>query len=310
MCMVYVLIPAYNGRQEVLALLGCLTRQTFRDMRVVLVDDGSTDGTGESVEQAFPEVVLLKGDGNLWWTGANALGVRRILETARPKDYVLLLNNDLVVGIDFIRTMVACSESMHRAIVGATTVDCHNPSRVLAGLYLDKRLRVKETTDPQVIASTECEPSVDVLPGRGTLIPIEVFHKIGNFNAARLPHYGGDYELTIRARRAGFQLVTSHRARVYARLDITGLHLPDRERLAFRECLDLLFARKSTANLYYYLTYVWMCSDRGYRLRNVGAHGVGLIADILGRTRWGYPMAAVIRFSVRSVQHVKERCGS
>lgn len=308
--MVYVLIPAHNGKHEVLALLACLEQQTFRDKTVVLVDDGSTDGTEDAVMRAFPQVALLKGDGNLWWTGANAIGVRRILETAQPNDYVLLMNNELIVKTDFISDMVACSENMHRAIVGATTVDFHDPNRCLAGLYLDKRLRVKETTDPRAIAGTECEPHVDVLPGRGTLIPVEVFKKIGNFNATRLPHYGGDYEFTIRARRAGFQLVTSHRARVYAKLNITGLHIPDRERLSFRECIDLLFSRKSTANLYYYLTYVWMCSDEGYKVRNLATHGTGLIMDILGRTRLGHPMAAAVRFSLKRVRHMKEPCGS
>lgn len=308
--MVYALIPAYNGKHEVLALLACIERQTFRDIAIVLVDDGSTDGTEEAVVRKFPQVTLLKGNGHLWWTGANAQGIRRILETSRSGDYVLLMNNDLIVKDDFLGEMVACSERMHRAIVGATTVDLYNPNRLLAGLYLDKRLRVRETTDPQVIASTECEPNVDVLPGRGALIPIEVFEKIGNFNEERLPHYGGDYEFTIRARLAGFQLVTSHRARVYAKLNITGLHIPERERLAFRECIDLLFARKSTANLHYYLTYVWMCSERGRKLRNVVAHGVGLIIDIFSKTPWGYPIAAAVRFSLKSVRQVKALCGS
>ncbi len=56
-----------------------------------------------------------------------------------------------------------------------------------------------------------------------------------------------------------------------------------------RECVRLLCSKKSTANLRYYLNYVWMCSEPGYRLRNTVSHGVGLLLDTLGKTVVGSP---------------------
>src|SRR5262245_35479807 len=99
--MVYVLIPAHNDKPEVLSLLRSLERQSYQGCNVILVDDGSTDETDKEVTSRFPGVTILHGDGNLWWTGANVLGINHILSQAKQGDYVLLLNNDLVVDDDY-----------------------------------------------------------------------------------------------------------------------------------------------------------------------------------------------------------------
>lgn len=300
--MVYVLIPAHNNKNEVLGLLECLSRQTCRDIKIVLVDDGSTDGTEKEVASRFPQVTTLKGDGNLWWTGANVLGVTYLLDVARDGDFVLLINNDLVVDDDYVRQLVSCSERLGRALVGSTTVDSKDHRRMLGGIRLDSKLRSTLNSDVAVIGEIEWDAQVDVLPGRGTLIPLEVFHRVGNFNERRLPHYGADYEFTARAKRAGFLLAVSHRAKVYANLGITGIHPPDRLTLSMVECGRLLFSRKSSANLYYHLTYVWMCSEPGWRLRNTVSHGLGLLMDTFGKTLVGAPFAAGLRLCLKGLR--------
>jgi GT2 family glycosyltransferase len=299
--MVYVLIPAHNDKQEVLALLQCLERQSYQGCSVVLVDDGSTDGTDKEVASRFPGVTFLRGDGNLWWTGANVLGVNHILCHAKQEDYVLLLNNDLVVDDEYVTCLVRCSENEGRAIVGSTTVDFHDPKRLAAGIRLDRKLNATVNRDKTAIESVESEDS-DVLPGRGTLVPIEAFKAVGNFNRWRLPHYGADYEFMVRARRAGFRLLVSHSAKVYAKLNISGLHMPDSARLSISECATLLTSRRSAANLWYYSTYVWMCSEPGWKLRNTLVHGTGLLMETIGKTLVGAPFTAVARLCLKGMR--------
>src|SRR5688572_11778762 len=262
--MVHVLIPAHNNKPEVLAVLECLERQRSGELDVLLVDDGSTDGTCEEVGRRFPRVRVLRGDGRLWWTGANVLGVEDIMKTAQERDFILLLNNDVSVEEDYVAELVKCSESLGRAIVGSTIVDEERRDHLMAGIRMDQRLCISQNADASAICRRDYDDNVDVLPGRGTLVPVEVFAQIGTFNRRRLPHYGADYEFSIRAKRAGFILAVSHRARVYAKLRITGLFPPDRPRISMRECLRLLCSKKSTANLRYYLNYVWICSEPGY----------------------------------------------
>jgi GT2 family glycosyltransferase len=300
--MVYALIPAHNNKDEVLELLGCLARQTYDDLRIVLVDDGSIDGTGQAVRVRFPRVTILQGDGHLWWTGANVVGVDYVFGLGKEEDFVLLLNNDVIVDDEYVRRLVECSEKSGRALVGSTVVDYHDRRQISGGIRLDRKLNPTVNRAPHVIAATESDACVDVLPGRGTLIPLEVFHAVGTFNQQRLPHYGADYEFTIRAKRAGFKLMVSHRAMLLAKMNITGIHLTERPRLSLSECAQLLFSRKSSANVYYYLTYVWICSEEGWKLRNTVSHGIGLFMDTFGRTIVGCPFAIIFRLWVKGTR--------
>jgi GT2 family glycosyltransferase len=303
--MVHALIPAHNNKPEVLQVLRCLERQRYGDLEVLLVDDGSTDGTGEEVRRGFPRVRVLQGDGQLWWTGANVLGVSDVTKRAKEGDFILLLNNDVSMDDDYVGELVKCSEHLGRAIVGSTIVDDERRDCMVAGLRLDRRLRVTEQTDAAAIRESEYDDRVDVLPGRGTLVPLEVFRRTGTFNRRRLPHYGADYEFSIRARRAGFRLAVSHRAKVYAKLRITGLYPPDHPRISLAECARLLCSRKSTANLRYYLNYVWLCSEPGDKWRNTLSHGVGLLLDTVGKTVVGFPLQACSRLWLKGSRMVR-----
>lgn len=303
--MVHVLIPAHNNKPEVLEVLHCLQRQRHAEIEVVVVDDGSTDGTAEEVQSRFSRVRVLRGNGQLWWTGANVLGVSDIMERAREGDFILLLNNDVSTDDDYVSELVGCSEHLERAMVGSTIVDDERRDRMVAGLRLDRRLRITERTDASAIRRCDYDDEVDVLPGRGTLVPIEVFQRIGTFNHRCLPHYGADYEFSIRARRAGVKLAVSHRAKVYAKLRITGLYPPDRPRISVIECLRLLCSRKSTANFRYYLNYVWLCSEPGDKWRNTLSHGAGLLLDTVGKTVVGFPLQVCSRLWLKGNRTVR-----
>ena len=73
--MIYIVIPVFNRREETLRCLDSLVTQTYTNFIVIVVDDGSTDGVGDAVQAGYPDTIVLKGDGNLWWAGATNLGV-------------------------------------------------------------------------------------------------------------------------------------------------------------------------------------------------------------------------------------------
>ena len=290
MVMVYILIPAHNNNNEVLEILDCLYKQTYRDINIILVDDGSVDGTEEMVRNTFPEVEVLKGDGHLWWTGANVMGVNYILEKAKPDDFILLLNNDLTVNDDYIEILVNASIYFQRAIVGSVTVDYNNHGHMESGIRFDSSLNIFSNTDRDIIENTEYDTDTDTLPGRGTLIPIEVFKTVGNFNIKLLPHYGADYEFIVRARRAGFSALVANKARVYAKLNITGLSVSDKKYISVRECFTLLFSKKSKINFFYYLSYVWLVSGQKFKLKNIVVSALHILVTTLFRTVYLYPL--------------------
>ncbi|KKU74655.1 MAG: hypothetical protein UY01_C0029G0001, partial [Candidatus Nomurabacteria bacterium GW2011_GWB1_47_6] len=107
------------------------------------------------------------------------------------------------------------------------------------------------------------------LPGKGTLIPVEVFEKIGNFNYRRLPHYIADYEFFCRAKRNGFKLIVSNKARNYNFAKQTGSeHLVGRT-ASYKEVFNLLFGRRSKLNIIDYTNFLLLACPKKYLLPNL-----------------------------------------
>jgi GT2 family glycosyltransferase len=87
--MISVVVLNWNGRQHLEACLSSLFEQTFHEFEVILVDNGSTDGSIEFVRTLFPEVRIIALEKNLGFCGGNNIGIR-----AAQGDLVALLNND------------------------------------------------------------------------------------------------------------------------------------------------------------------------------------------------------------------------
>lgn len=253
---VYVVIPAHNRAEQTLSCLGALSRQTYPALTKIIVDDGSTDGTPELVKARFPGTVLLRGDGNLWWTGATNVGIQFALERAGTHDFALLLNNDITLQPDFLEIIVQSAMHHPGALIGSVALSDEDQSTIVdGGIKINWRtakysaLAAGEGYQTVLKRGIEVE-AVDVLTGRGTLVPLEVFRKVGLCDQKHLPHYGGDYEFSIRARRAGFDLLVDYRCVVFVNVKSTGV----RNEMGAIRWSDLgksYFSRRSPYSIHY-----------------------------------------------------------
>lgn len=101
-----VIIVNWNGRHHIEACLGSLHGQTFGDFEVILVDNGSSDGSLEYVRSKFPWVRLIGLERNFRFCAANNVGVRN--STGK---YVALLNNDTEADPRWLAELIAAAES-------------------------------------------------------------------------------------------------------------------------------------------------------------------------------------------------------
>lgn len=80
MSKVFVVFPVHNGLESTRSFLESLSRQGLDGFETVICDDGSDDGTGEYLRHDHPEVTVLEGTGNLWWTGGINMCIRHVLK--------------------------------------------------------------------------------------------------------------------------------------------------------------------------------------------------------------------------------------
>lgn len=110
---VVVLIVSYNGGRDLLECIESVKRQRYGAYRLLVVDNGSTDGTGAAVRAAHPNIEVLRIERNEGLAPGFNLGVQRAVST--ECEYVLLLNDDVVIAKDFIEQAVAVAAAEPRA---------------------------------------------------------------------------------------------------------------------------------------------------------------------------------------------------
>jgi glycosyltransferase involved in cell wall biosynthesis len=130
---IYTVVPVYNRKALLERFLNCMRRQTFRNFMIIVVDDGSTDGTSALIQENFPEVHLVVGGGNLWWTGAINLGIRHAPAQAQEDDAILIIDDDIEVDPDYLESLFDALQKRPNALVGSVLVDLKNPKVVYNG---------------------------------------------------------------------------------------------------------------------------------------------------------------------------------
>jgi GT2 family glycosyltransferase len=109
---VHIVVLNWNGYEVTRECLASLSAIDYPNREIVLVDNGSADGSPDRLAAEFPAITLIRNQQNLGFTGGNNVGIRRALE--ENTDYVLLLNNDTVVARNFLRELIRAGEADKR----------------------------------------------------------------------------------------------------------------------------------------------------------------------------------------------------
>ncbi|MFK7846879.1 MAG: glycosyltransferase family 2 protein [Rhodothermales bacterium] len=222
--MVYVVTPVYNRKELTGRFLKCLLNQTYKDIEVVIIDDGSTDGTSDMIENLYPNVTLIRGTGDLWWSGGTNEGLLYVIEKANDDDFVLIINDDLEFDSDYIEKIVGFAHHHPKTLVGSIVADIKHPNIIWDGGRMtnwftakDRILNVGKSLDDFEHGSFF---EVSQLTGRGMLAPVQVFKDAGMYDAVRFKHRG-DTEFPVRASKFGYKQVVFYDAIVRSHVDNT-----------------------------------------------------------------------------------------
>ncbi|QHT69800.1 glycosyltransferase family 2 protein [Rhodocytophaga rosea] len=245
--MLYIIIPVFNRKKFTEECLLSLQKQTNTNFKIIVVDDGSTDGTSEMIDKNFSEVILIKAKGDLFWTAATNLGISYALN--QHATFVMTLNNDTIATEDFVEKMYYWAAKKPDIIMGALALDAYTKEPVFGG----ERLNWLSNTNASVLANLSPEKQTGLhqvthFPGRGLWIPRKVFEKIGLFDVKKFPHYFADYDFTYTATRAGFEIYCNFDAKIFIYPSESGDH-QIRKKKTIKNYYNHLFGIKGGGNL-------------------------------------------------------------
>ena len=207
-----VIVLNWNGRQYLPECLDSLEAQTLRDFEVILVDNGSADGSAQFIHDEYPWVKLVELPENVGFAAGNNRG-----REAASGEYLVALNNDTRVEPDFLAELLAAAQDSPKAgMVAAKMLNYFEPGRIDAVALkigvngLGYNIGVGETDRGQyehgVAAFGPC--------GGAALYRRDMIERIGFFDPDFFAYYE-DFDLAWRARLAGWECAMAPKAVVY-----------------------------------------------------------------------------------------------
>lgn len=246
---VAIIIVVWNGKADTLECLQSLSADTHPNKEIVVVDNGSSDGSAEDIRRDFPTTTILQTGKNLGFTGGNNVGIRHAL--ANGADYIYLLNNDTTVEPDALAQLVAAAEKDPSCGLLAPIIYEYYPPRKIwfAGSKMELERGAAWHDNSHIPAPTEAPYELPWATGCAMLIPASLMRELEGFDDRYYLSWE-DVDLCVRVRKAGRKVVAVPPSIIYHKGGRSGLRMTGiRNYYAVRN--SLLLMRKHSGAAYF-----------------------------------------------------------
>ncbi len=201
----HVLVACHNRRDltvRALTTFAAAASALGVDADFTVFDDGSTDGTAESLAALDLPIVRIAGDGSAFWSRSMAEAEAHVLNANGDDGYLVWLNDDVELDVDFLEVALAAARSVpHAVLVGAMrdpgTGQLTYSGFRSVGFHPLRGVRVEPDGTLQ---------SVDTFNGNLVFVPMKVARALGGIDGC-LAHFGADTDYGMRVHERGFELV-------------------------------------------------------------------------------------------------------
>ena len=199
--LVFCILVNWNGAADTLPCIASLLQQDYQNLRIFVVDNGSTDDSVARIRSTYPQVTVLEACKNLGFASGCNVGIRRAIHEGA--DYIWLLNNDTVAPPDTCTKLVTHAHAHPSAgLIGSVLYYMHAPTQVQAWGGGDLTTWLGHST--HFTAPTPLGRS-SYLTFASVLIPSEVILKVGILYEGSFM-YWDDSDYALRVTRAGYSL--------------------------------------------------------------------------------------------------------
>ena len=200
---------------------------------MLLVDNGSPDGSGDRLHSRFPDVPYLQTGSNAGYAGGNNRGMEWALD--RGAHFVFVVNNDTVVDPDCVSRLVAAAVETGAAVVAPQIRYFDAPDMIWYGGGDFSKVRAVgvHRSENRVALAEQQRSAATFVTGCSFLIRADALRAVGGFDEAFFA-YVEDTELSVRLNRAGYALVYEPKAlvlhRIAPRAEETPFQIVQRDR--------------------------------------------------------------------------------
>jgi GT2 family glycosyltransferase len=253
--LVYCVILNLNGRTLLLETLDSVRELSYPNFRVVVADNGSTDGSLEAVRELHPEVEIVENGTNLGFGEGNNMGMKHARE--RGSEWIFLLNNDITVDKDLLTEMMQVGVADQTIGMLCPKIYYADELRKLwyaggrvnfwTGRVSHRGIRKIDRGQYDRVGDT------DYVTRCAMLIRSSALDVVGLFDPVYYPIYAEDADLSARFLRAGYRLVYVPSGRLWHKVSAFsgGGLTPFKTRLKVEH--NLIFFRRY-AKWYHWLT--------------------------------------------------------
>ncbi len=213
--LVITVILNTNRKADTLACLSSLHAGTYPNLKIILLDNASTDGSVEAVRSAYPEVEIMELQSNLGYAGNNNVGIEAAM--ARGADWVFVLNEDTILEPECITRLVEAGAADSRIGILGPMVYHHDEPEIIqsAGGVLTTDWRSMHTGQNEKDVGQFTAPrSVDWISGCAILVRRPVIEQVGSLDE-RFFYYWEETEWCLRAHKAGWSVIQVPAAKLW-----------------------------------------------------------------------------------------------
>lgn len=256
----FILLPVHNRREITRNIIHCLQQQTLQNFHLVLIDDGSTDGTAEMVKENISSLTILKGTGNWWWGGSLHQGYLWLKQQQITDSLmVLIINDDTTFDPTYLELGTAALRGTDKTLIVSHAYSIETHKLIDGGIFFDwKRWKSSVTGDP---AKINCAST------RGLFLYASDLLALGGFYPTLLPHYASDYEFTIRACRQGYTLLPDSHLILHISEKTSGIY-NFKEETSYLTFLGHMFSKRYTLQPIYLTNFIALACPWPWKISN------------------------------------------